>query len=354
MPFYAPINNATPQGRRTAERLLALRAQLTAEIPARAVSGNLLIATWNIREFESPAYGQRGEEPLYYIAEIISRFDLVAVQEVREDLSSIERVRQILGSWWKLLVTDVTEGGPGNKERSAFIYDSRKVAFGGLAGELVLPPTPRKSVKQPARSPFICGFQAGWFRFSLCTTHSIYGKGGRNSPERVKEIAAVAGFLAERAAKKTADRWSRSVILLGDFNIFSVKDKTLAALTGAGFDVPTATLESGSNAKRDKAFDQIAFKTSTGGFQLTGKAGVFDYYKTVYRPDDEAAYAREMGAKYAGKAAAKRAAYYLTYWRTFQMSDHLPLWAELNTDFSDFYLEKKTRKPVAGRRSPRA
>ena len=28
-------------------------------------------------------------------------------------------------------------------------------------------------------------------------------------------------------------------------------------------------------------------------------------------------------------------------WRTFQMSDHLPLWVELKIDFSDQYLKKQ-------------
>lgn len=30
---------------------------------------------------------------------------------------------------------------------------------------------------------------------------------------------------------------------------------------------------------------------------------------------------------------------YYEEWRTFQMSDHLPLWVELEIDFSDAYLE---------------
>ena len=75
------------------------------------------------------AYGERAEECLYYMAEIISHFDLVAVQEVREDLKALDRLRRILGSrYWKYVVTDVTEGSPGNRERLAFLYDSRKAA----------------------------------------------------------------------------------------------------------------------------------------------------------------------------------------------------------------------------------
>jgi len=31
--------------------------------------------------------------------------------------------------------------------------------------------------------------------------------------------------------------------------------------------------------------------------------------------------------------------YYLSEWRTFQMSDHFPLWVVLETDFTDKYLD---------------
>ena len=36
--------------------------------------------------------------------------------------------------------------------------------------------------------------------------------------------------------------------------------------------------------------------------------------------------------------AAKMKQYYLGEWRTFHGSDHLPLWVELEIDFSDTYL----------------
>lgn len=50
----------------------------------------MLIATWNIREFDKPSYGKRADEMICYIAEIIGRFDLVAVQEVSENLEGLK------------------------------------------------------------------------------------------------------------------------------------------------------------------------------------------------------------------------------------------------------------------------
>ena len=86
---------STPAGRRIRERRQALAAALGAEIPRRTLQETLLLATWNIREFDSPSYGDRLPEALLFIAEILSRFDLIAVQEVREDLAALDAVREL-------------------------------------------------------------------------------------------------------------------------------------------------------------------------------------------------------------------------------------------------------------------
>jgi hypothetical protein len=79
MVFYNWIDSNTTEGERTAERLLKLREALDREIPQRDIAGSLVLATWNTREFDSATYGARKDELLYYIAEIIDYFDLVAV-----------------------------------------------------------------------------------------------------------------------------------------------------------------------------------------------------------------------------------------------------------------------------------
>jgi len=352
MPFYQGIPD-NGVGRRTAAGLLRLRAAL-ADVPERLLSGNLLLATWNLREFDSASYGTRPDEAIRYIVEVISAFDLVALQEVR-DTRALDRLVNLLGGWWKYLVTDVTEGKPGNRERLAFIYDSRKVKFGGLAGELVIPPLKTAPSHQPARTPFIAGFQAGWFRFALCTVHSLYGKGGSKSPARAKEIDVVAGLAAKRAkSRDPGDKWQNNFVLLGDFNIFKAdeKDPSFKALQKHGFDLPRQIRSAlpGSNAKKDKHFDQIAFLSRQGGFVTTGNAGVVDVFKAVYRPEDFSAYRKDVlahvtsRAKKGKKPATGDDALRKTYarWRTYQVSDHFPLWVELNTDFSDHYLRAKT------------
>jgi len=352
VPYYYWIDGEKVGGKRTAEGLLRLKDGFEENgMPMRTASDSLLLATWNIREFDSPSYGARGQESIYYIAEIVSRFDLVAIQEVREDLSALDELMRYLGGWWKYVLTDVTEGTRGNRERMAFVYDSRKLSFGGLAGEVVIPEVKRQDItyepaKQLARTPFVVGFRSGWFRFTICTTHILYGESVAEDPERLEEIQVLAEFLAARAGEKHA--WARNMILLGDFNIFSTGDDTIKAITNAGFVIPEQLQTLPSNALQDRHYDQIAFIAPDLKDKLElSRAGVFDYYKYVYRDQDEKSYADDMGSAYVETSEHKtrdeksKTRYYRSYWRTYQMSDHLPMWIELRTDFGKEYLSEK-------------
>ncbi|MGE3796707.1 MAG: endonuclease, partial [Thermomicrobiales bacterium] len=83
---------------RCAKRLLAMRRDLRS-LANRKSDRSLLLATWNIRDFDSNEFrqGPRLPETFFYIAEIISCFDLVSVQVVRSDLSALYQVVDILG-----------------------------------------------------------------------------------------------------------------------------------------------------------------------------------------------------------------------------------------------------------------
>ncbi|MCC7139139.1 MAG: endonuclease/exonuclease/phosphatase family protein [Planctomycetes bacterium] len=331
--FYYQLKRLGAASRRRAvEGLQRLRAQLTAELPAKSLNENLLLASWNVREFDSRKFGGRLPEAMHYIAEIVSRFDLVAVQEVREDLRALERVHEILGAGsWDYLVTDVTYGRQGNGERLAFLYDTRKVRFTRVAGEIVLPSKSKSSpVLQMARTPYVCSFQAGWTRFDLCTVHIYYGASKPDDPQRLAEVDALARLLSTEVARQPDDPMARNVIMLGDFNIFDrATDETMKRLEAAGFVVPPEIRATTTNALGNKQYDQIAYLRRDGRFALTGRGGVVDYYKSVFREADEDAYALDRG----GKGSSFRD------WRTYQMSDHRVLWVELDTDFTAEYLD---------------
>lgn len=140
MPFYDNLDPKKGADRWTAVGPLRLRHAIRKSVPPKTLDTNLLLATWNIREFGGRKFRRRSKEGLFYLAEVISAFDLVAVQEVRANLGDFNRLMKLLGSWWRYLLTDVTLGHRGNEELLAFIYDSRKVGFGGFASQVVLPP----------------------------------------------------------------------------------------------------------------------------------------------------------------------------------------------------------------------
>lgn len=347
MPYYAGLRREDDQTRsRIAAGLLELRkALIKQEIPTKTIDGDILVASWNIREFDSEKYGGRIVDSYYYIAEILSHFDLIAIQEVREDLAALKRVQNLLGGWWKYIVTDVTEGTSGNGERMAFLYDTRKVTFDGLAGEVVLPSSKVDTeILQLARTPFLCGFKAGWAKLDLCTVHIYYGKSKPLDERRVAEIRNLADFFAKRArraakavkAENATPEAQRpeagNLVLLGDFNIFDPADATLTAITDAGFVIPEVLKKrSGSNLAKDKFYDQIAIWRGQR-FDETLRGGVFDFYEAVFRADDEAVYAPMIKPNEKGKSPTYKE------WKTYQMSDHLVLWTAFKVDFATDYL----------------
>ena len=328
--------------KRTVEKLLELRAQLDRQVPAKTATDTLLLATWNIRAFGD----NRRTESLHYMAEIISRFDLVAVQEVASDLTGLQKLVTLLGPGWDYIVTDSTEGTAGGGERTAFVYDKCKVFFRKMAGKIVLPESKLIDKKwQFARTPFCVAFQAGWFRFILTTVHVYYGTSERENARRVEEIDAISDFLKKRAKKE-----DENYILLGDFNIFKQSDATMKAMEKHGFYIPGALREHPTDLGKTKYYDQIAFKLKidpdmtvfSEGNQL---AGALDYTETLFTPQDLSLYREYFDEKYvAGKTEQQIEKYYLTNWRTFEMSDHLPLWIELKIDFSNQFLERIQRE----------
>jgi endonuclease/exonuclease/phosphatase family metal-dependent hydrolase len=366
--------------RRCAQRLVKMRNSL-APLKRRKTDGSLLLATWNIRDFDSNkfGYGPRLRETFYYIAEIISCFDLVAVQEVNRDLSALNRVMRVLGREWDYIATDTTEGTGGNEERMAFVFNTEKVWFRKIAGEIVLPEgqliVARKKVKPPknqkeaapssaktvaakaglkevrqqfARTPFLVAFQSGWFRFSLCTVHIYYGKDtGEQLQQRIDEIKRLVAFFADRqdrASRQEKDAFGQveNYILLGDFNVVSPEHETMKALKGEGFSIPSAIDGNKVRKDGDHFYDQIAVRVKDDRFKVLG-GGMVDMYQDVFRDTEED---RRL---YAGtvpkedpeddetfRAKSLEALY--RKWRTWQMSDHSPLWIEIGTDFSDHYL----------------
>ena len=273
----------------------------------------------------------------------------------------------ILGREWDFIATDVTEGPGGNGERMAFVFNTEKVWFRKIAGEVVLPDgqlvVSRKKVKaenQPgiaaatveakqqfARSPFLVAFQSGWFRFSLCTVHIYYGDDrGDQLQQRIDEIKKLVTFFAKRQDSENPEKDAlgavENYILLGDFNVVSPDHETMVALKSKGFVVPPEIDGSKVRKTGDHYYDQIATRVKDERFKVVD-GGLLSLFDDVFRDDDAGLYAScvpevdpEKKAKFRAQSAAARYA----KWRTWQMSDHAPLWIQIETDFADAYLSE--------------
>ncbi|MDB4582338.1 endonuclease/exonuclease/phosphatase family protein [Draconibacterium sp.] len=379
MPYYRPLKKQSASDRnRTVEGLQRLRQQFKDErFPVKKSSSTLILGTWNIRNFDDDRfnYGPRLKESLYYIAEIISRFDVIAVQEICVDLWPLKKLMNILGDNYDYIVTDVTHSSVGgNQERLGFIYDKNKVRFKGVAGEIVLPEKLMISKaagnkRQFSRTPFGVEFQSGWFNFYFSTVHIFFGSNQGNTPlykRRVEEIKAIAKYLSKEAKNSDSNH-----ILVGDFNIKERGSDGFNALEENGF--KTVKNHYGSNRDQTKFYDQISFRSKKNELTFiepNRDDRVFQYFKSVFREEDFLVYKPIMKKMIAKKLKDAQEAFetsksksqkkkfkgqieslneviktedslkeYYLEWRTFQASDHLPLWVEIKIDFSDQYLE---------------
>jgi len=342
-------------------RLLDLRAHLREAppvgLPRCTRKSSLIVGTWNLRDFDNNKFrhGPRRRESLLYIAEILSNFDVCALQEVSEDLEPLRQVLRLLGPDWDFIATDVTTGISGNRERMAFVYDTSKVSFRNIAGEIVLPKASLLPDEQQfARTPFMVRFQAGWFRFALCTVHIYFGSESKGSEKYARRVAEIEHVAEEMAAR--ADDEDENYILLGDFNIKNPVDETMQALTDAGFMLAPELFP--SNVLGTKYYDQIAFRTRKNNLTFLS-AGAYDFTKTLFKPEHYEHYApvlperhRDLKPDGTPKNKAEDKDYYSDRWMTWQMSDHLPLWVELAIDFSDEFLESHLSEEAARQGAP--
>jgi len=287
------------------EELTALRGQLSREIPKKA-DDNLLVATWNIREFggltdkwtsaqtDSP---KRDLRSLACIAEIVSRFDVVAIQEAQADIRALRHLLKALGDDYSVILTDAVEDDEGDNERLAGI--------------------PQAALdRQFARTPYAVAFKRGDATFILITLHVIWsGSGPEDLEERSKELTSIAAWL--RSWAEDVNSWDQNLICLGDFNIDRKDGPLWQAFTSTGLTVPEPLMRPrliGDDKPLKGFYDQIAWFTEDGGkerpllaMSFDGEAGLFDWSDTALASS--------------GLSAQQK---------SFRISDHFPLWVEFS------------------------
>lgn len=282
----------------------------------------MLVGTWNLRAFGGLTDKWRSEEEdepirdlfdVRCVAEIVSRFDVVAIQEVRGNLTALQTLLAALGPNWATIMTDVTRGKAGNNERMAFAFDLRRARPSGLAGELVVAIETGTSVtasgldRQFARTPYAVSFAVDRIQLTLVTLHVLYGE----EIARADELREIAAWLGRWAREE--QHWNQNLIALGDFNIDRRGDPLYEAFTSSGIepaaelnDVPRTIF---GDPAAGKFYDQIAwFVDEERGPVLTLEstaAGSFDFVPLL-----QGDFSRTT--------------------LSWKISDHYPLWTEFS------------------------
>ncbi|MEL6957820.1 MAG: endonuclease/exonuclease/phosphatase family protein [Pseudomonadota bacterium] len=361
---YPPIDpGMTPAEKlRTIDGLIRLRGQLDT-LPQRKSEANLMMASWNLVSFGAGDY--RTTEAMFYIAEMLSRFDLIALQEVKPSLRDLDRLMRMLGPNWAYQVNDATGGDDGNDERSAYIFNTHRVTPNGVAGEVSAWDALRDQIgvartelKRPA---YMTGFRTAWKEFALINLHLHPGEKdaeGTRPADRDVRQQEVRLLLATLAARMDA-LWTQNLVLVGDMNFYASEDQaTIDLIHAAGFwesaGLVGQTTNITVNPNGGEAYDRMFFNGDTY-FRIAQDAngmeqgGVLRLFDAVYRDQDWPSYRQLMSEKHGTPASGQRLLtddaaawrYYRDTFRKRQLSDHHLIWVELAIDDANAFLAER-------------
>jgi endonuclease/exonuclease/phosphatase family metal-dependent hydrolase len=287
-------------------------------IPART-DGKILVGTWNLANLGAQ---QRRDQDKALIAEVLSWFDIIAIQECRENFADLEDLQRKLGSSYRMLMSDAA----GNNERLSYLYDSNKFQLLEEVGEIAFPPSQYGRIKLPGvretfngfdRSPYLAAFKSGSSSYTFVNVHLFYGQAQSTSiGRRVLETFAVAKWADMR--RKSPFSFTRELLALGDFNMPKSEpgDAVYNALTKLGLELPEHSTQIASSIANDSNYDQIAFMPGMTSQCFTGLKGVFDFDTCLF-PE-----------LWQGGANATNFKSYIRYY----LSDHRPMWVQLTVE----------------------
>lgn len=224
---------------------------------------------------------------------LLSRFDFVAIQELR-DTEVLERalnhLEESFGKTYEYIVGP--EVGRGVKERYGFLYDIDRVEYTGKSLQ----------IKDPddlfIREPFLASFRTGAFDFYAINMHSIYG--GTVSERRAEALLLDDVF---RSVQDLDDE--QDVLLFGDFNL-SPEDRgflelrDLPGMRAVNRTLPTTIYGS--------IYDTIWYQEQYLN-EATAYFGIYPFDEEIFGGDDKLA--------------------------SLVVSDHRPLWILVDTSGPD-------------------
>jgi endonuclease/exonuclease/phosphatase family metal-dependent hydrolase len=308
------------------------------------------LATWNIANLGAQ---KRRPRDLALIAHILSKFDIIAVQEVNQDLGHFREVlKHLAPKGFAAVFTDVA----GNEERLAVVYRKARVRPRQLIGELdynpngtvvegryVLEPMPVRvraggktrnlSFYNFSRNPYLTSWEVVGrkYTFTLASTHIYWGDpdpadaksaAARTKRAKFDQRIAEVFYLANWAStntqnkKKSALVYDANIILLGDMNIPTMNSDELVwkALLRKGLRPSRYATEMGTTLQEFTKYDQVVFTKEQAPIRLINgrQCTVVDFDNYVFA---------DLW-KDRGLADFKA-------WTKFAISDHRPLFVRL-------------------------
>jgi exonuclease III len=325
--------------RREKERFDRFFADPDRPIPAKK-RREIDLATWNIANL---GLQKRRDKDLKLIAHMLSKFDIIAVQEVNANLGHFNKIMKNLGNRFDMRVSDVA----GSQERLAVVFRTDRLEPRQLFGELDYNPNGKivdgKYVISPKRqklrfggktvilpfynfnrNPFLSTWKVRGRRksFLLANVHIYFGEASKSSARydnRVSEVYYLAEWARkQQTASKRKNLYETNVILLGDMNVPRMKsdDKVFRALKRRGLQPTSYSSEAGTTLQEFNTYDQIVFSNKNLEIQEIrgGKAVVVDFDNFLFADlwSDPRRDLKDFKA-----------------WTRFAVSDHRPVFVRL-------------------------
>ena len=257
------------------------------------------VVTFNIQVFGKKKASDSEVMPI--LAQIVSQFDVVAIQEVRggdaEPIQSLVDLLRASGAYYSATISEPI-GRTNQTESYAFVWDATRIRFVEGSAYLV-----QDQADRMHREPMVASFESRIgladgrrpFRFTLINAHT--------SPSEV-EASAIANemnvlddvFVRVRQYDYQTTG-EEDCIMLGDLNVDTQGLRELGQIPN----VVSIAGDLKTNTRRSKTYDHILLdRTLTR--EYTGRFGILDFQ-------------RDLG---------------LSEELALRVSDHLPLWAEFS------------------------
>jgi endonuclease/exonuclease/phosphatase family metal-dependent hydrolase len=236
------------------------------------------------------------------IAQIVSHFDLVAIQEVHSDGLPVQRLVSLInasGGQYLATVSEPIRGaGSNHGESYAFVWDDSRIKLVQNSAYLV-----RDHQKRMNREPMVASFEVRApplpgqrpFRFTIINAHTDPNRVSTQTPDNEINVLDDVFVRVRQYEYETAGE--EDCILLGDLNVSSDGLRELAQIPNVvsiAADLPT-------NTSRTATLDHILIDRQMTR-EYSGRFGVIDFQ-------------RDLG---------------LSERQALLISDRLPLWAEFS------------------------